>query len=280
MRRYIPFIFSAGLLVSCGLGGETPADEVQNAKVELADTNDSVSYAVGMVVGQGIPRDMAELGVDSTTLDAFLRGMSAVFPADDSPEAIAYANGVAVGVEFRRMLDMANEAVYPDDDTRSLAETKYLEGLKAAACQNGGVMTTEEAEEYYYETTFRSRSEEFIRNNIGRPGVVVLPSGVQYKIEKMGTGVVASENDIVRLDYKGSFPNGAVFASTNGEPADFNVGSLVRGLAQAVTTLPAGTKCMVYIPWDLAYGRLGSSGIPPYSAIVFDVEIVAVVRNQ
>ena len=280
MRRYIPFIFSAGLLVSCGIGGETPAGEAQDVKVELADTNDSVSFAVGMVVGQGIPRDMVELGVDSTTLDAFLRGISAACPADDSPEAIAYANGVAIGVELRSMLEMANEAVYPDDETNTLDEVKYFEGLKAAASQNGVTMTTEEAENYYYETAFRSRSEEFIRNNIGRPGVVTMPSGVQYKVEKMGTGIVAAADDIVRLDYKGSFPNGAVFASTNGEPADFNVGSLVRGLAQVVTTLPAGTKCMVYIPWNLAYGSLGSSGIPPYSAIVFDVEIVAVVRNQ
>ena len=90
----------------------------------------------------------------------------------------------------------------------------------------------------------------------------------------MGSGAKAGNDDTVKCIYKGTYPNGAVFDSSRGEAVDLEVASLVPGLAEVVMTLPAGTQCMVYVPWNLAYGAKGSGKISPYSALVYDIEII------
>lgn len=279
MKRLCFSLLAATVLVSCHCGVENSDSRLLNTKADLSTASDSVSFAVGMVVAQNLPYNLSGLGIDSTTVDDFLRGLYSAFPEDATPEAIAYSKGVAIAAEFKEMLDMANEAIYPGGES-SVNVNMYLEGIKAVAYRNEEVMAPDAAKDYYFETTFRSRSEEFIRNNVGRPGVVSLPGGVQYKIESLGTGSVAKYDDAVMLDYKGTFPNGAIFDSTGGVPEERRVDALVPGLAQVITTLPAGTKCMVYVPWNLAYGKEGTHGIPPYSALVFDLEIVGISGNQ
>ena len=128
--------------------------------------------------------------------------------------------------------------------------------------------------DFYNQHIFRARSEQFISENASRPGVVTLPSGVQYKVSVMGGGAKAGNDDTVKCIYKGTYPNGAVFDSSRGEAVDLEVASLVPGLAEVVMTLPAGTQCMVYVPWNLAYGAKGSGKISPYSALVYDIEII------
>ena len=109
--------------------------------------------------------------------------------------------------------------------------------------------------------------------------MVVLPSGLQYKIEQMGNGAVAGYHDIVSCVYKGTYPNGALFDTTRGEAVELEVAALVPGFAEALMTLPAGTVCKLYIPWELAYGEAGTNVVPPYSALVYDLEIKASVKK-
>lgn len=279
MKKICFSLLAAAMFASCNIGDENGDSRFLNAKANLSTANDSVSFAVGMVVAQNLPHNLSGLGIDSTTIDDFLRGLYSAFPEDATPEAVAYSKGVAMAAEFKEMLELANEAVYPQQEN-SINTNMYLEGIKAAAYSSEETMAPSAAKDYYFETTFRSRSEEFISNNVGRPGVVSLPGGVQYKIESLGTGGVAKYDDAVMLNYKGTFPNGAVFDSTGGVPEELRVESLVPGLAQVVTALPAGTKCMVYVPWNLAYGKEGTHGIPPYSALVFDLEIVGISQRR
>lgn len=246
----------------------------RSGEVTLESVDDSLSYAVSMLVAEGMPAMMAEKGIDSTTVDDFLRGVRAAFPMDDSPESQAYLNGVMAAVEATEMLDKANRAIYPDEKDKKVDRRLFLDGVIAAATGDNTVMDVASAVEYYNSHIFRARSEQFISENASRPGVVTLPSGVQYKVSVMGDGEKARYGEKVRCIYKGTYPNGAVFESSRGDVVELAVNEVVPGLAEVLMTLPAGTQCMVYVPWELAYGAEGAGRISPYSALVYDLEIV------
>ena len=245
-----------------------------SGEVRLRNVDDSLSYAVSMLVSEDLPGMLAAEGIDSTTIDDFIRGVRAAFPLDDSPESRAYLNGVVVAVEAMDMLNRANKSIYPDGNDKKVDRKLFVEGIVAASKGDSEVMDMAFAIDFYNQHIFRARSEQFISENASRPGVITLPSGVQYKVSVMGSGAKAGNDDTVKCIYKGTYPNGAVFDSSRGEAVDLEVASLVPGLAEVVMTLPAGTQCMVYVPWNLAYGAKGSGKISPYSALVYDIEII------
>ena len=245
-----------------------------SGEVRLRNVDDSLSYAVSMLVSEELPGMLAAEGIDSTTIDDFIRGVRAAFPLDDSPESRAYLNGVVVAVEAMDMLNRANKSIYPEGNDKKVDRKLFVEGIVAASKGDSEVMDMAFAIDFYNQHIFRARSEQFISENASRPGVVTLPSGVQYKVSVMGSGAKAGNDDTVKCIYKGTYPNGAVFDSSRGEAVDLEVASLVPGLAEVVMTLPAGTQCMVYVPWNLAYGAKGSGKISPYSALVYDIEII------
>ena len=220
-----------------------------------------------------MPVAMNELGIDESTLSAFLRGIKDAFPTDESPEAVAYARGVLMAASAMDMLERADNAIYPDDTINKVDRKMFLEGLIATAYGTDRTMSVQYAKEYYNQRVFRNASDEFIKRNKERRGVVTLPSGLQYRIEEVGTGATAGYYDTVNCIYKGSFPNGAMFDSSRGEVVELQVRTQIQGLAEALITLPVGTVCKLYIPWELAYGEKGTRSIPPYSALVYDLEI-------
>lgn len=254
------------LLSSCNNG-------ISDRKVELKNASDSISFAVSMLIAEDMPVAMNELGIDESTLPAFLRGIKDAFPADESPEAVAYARGVLMAASAMDMLERADNAIYPDDTINKVDRKMFLEGLIATAYGTDRTMSVQYAKEYYNQRVFRNASDEFIKRNKERRGVVTLPSGLQYRIEEMGTGATAGYYDTVNCIYKGSFPNGAMFDSSRGEVVELQVRTQIQGLAEALITLPVGTVCKLYIPWELAYGEKGTRSIPPYSALVYDLEI-------
>lgn len=245
-----------------------------SGEVRLRNVDDSLSYAVSMLVSEELPGMLAAEGIDSTTIDDFIRGVRAAFPLDDSLESRAYLNGVVVAVEAMDMLNRANKSIYPDGNDKKVDRKLFVEGIVAASKGDSEVMDMAFAIDFYNQHIFRARSEQFISENASRPGVITLPSGVQYKVSVMGSGAKAGNDDTVKCIYKGTYPNGAVFDSSRGEAVDLEVASLVPGLAEVVMTLPVGTQCMVYVPWNLAYGAKGSGKISPYSALVYDIEII------
>ncbi len=118
----------------------------------------------------------------------------------------------------------------------------------------------------------------FFEQNKKDEEVVELPSGLQYKILKEGTGVIPQNGDLVTVHYKGSLLDGTVFDSSidRGEPAQFNVGQLVVGWNEALMLMPAGSKWMLYIPFSLGYGERDMGTIPPFSTLIFEIELISV----
>ncbi|MCB0734411.1 MAG: FKBP-type peptidyl-prolyl cis-trans isomerase [Bacteroidetes bacterium] len=119
----------------------------------------------------------------------------------------------------------------------------------------------------------------FLANNAKKPGVVELPSGLQYKVIKAGTGPKPADGDNVTTHYTGTFIDGKVFDSSveRGTPATFNVNGVIKGWTEALKLMPEGSKWELYIPYDLAYGAAGRPSIPPYSVLVFEIELIDVV---
>lgn len=128
----------------------------------------------------------------------------------------------------------------------------------------------------------KTAGEEFLRENKAKDGVVTLPSGLQYKILKEGSGVKPKVDDIVRVHYKGTLIDGTEFDSSyDGEPAEFPVNRVIPGWTEALQLMPAGSKWELFIPQELAYADRPRPGgkIEPLMALVFEVELLDIVEK-
>ncbi len=127
-----------------------------------------------------------------------------------------------------------------------------------------------------------SVGEAFLAENAKRDGVTVLESGLQYEVIEAGEadGEKPTQSSTVRTHYHGTFIDGKVFDSSyeRGQPAEFPVGGVIAGWTEALQLMNKGAKWKLFVPYNLAYGAQGSpGGIPPYSALVFDVELLDIL---
>lgn len=122
--------------------------------------------------------------------------------------------------------------------------------------------------------------EEFLKDNALRSEVTTLESGLQYEVMTEGTGEVPTSDKQVRVHYHGQLTDGTVFDSSvqRGQPAEFPVTGVIAGWVEALQLMPVGSKWKLYIPQDLAYGERGAgAAIPPFAALVFEVELLAIL---
>ena len=127
----------------------------------------------------------------------------------------------------------------------------------------------------------REAGEKFLAENAEKPSVVVLPSGLQYTVITEGTGAKPKATDRVKCHYEGTLTNGQVFDSSyrRGEPAVFPLNGVIAGWTEGVQLMAEGAKYRFFIPYHLAYGERGAGqSIPPYAALVFDVELIEIVK--
>jgi FKBP-type peptidyl-prolyl cis-trans isomerase len=126
-------------------------------------------------------------------------------------------------------------------------------------------------------------NREYLAANAAKPGVVVLPSGLQYRIVKSGAGETPHPEDVVTVSYKGALVDGTVFDQTKpGETRNLPAGKVIPGWVEALSLMKEGDEWQLVIPSDLGYGatRAGNGAIPPNQVLVFDMHLVAVVRAK
>jgi len=143
----------------------------------------------------------------------------------------------------------------------------------------GQVMQKREAARKQAEETNKKEGEAFLAANKSKPGVVTLPSGLQYKILKEGTGPKPAATDSVVCNYRGTLINGTEFDSSykGGKPITFPVNGVIKGWTEAVQLMPVGSKWQLFIPPDLAYGARGAGdAIGPDETLIFEVELVSI----
>ncbi|MBE0677724.1 MAG: FKBP-type peptidyl-prolyl cis-trans isomerase [Bacteroidales bacterium] len=125
-------------------------------------------------------------------------------------------------------------------------------------------------------------AKAWLIENGKKEGVVTLPSGLQYKIVTTGSGATPGPEDVVKVHYTGTTIEGTKFDSSHdrGEPAQFRVNNVIRGWVEGLQLMQEGTKMMLYIPNDLAYGERGAGNIiKPFETLIFEVELIEVIKE-
>ena len=122
--------------------------------------------------------------------------------------------------------------------------------------------------------------QKFLESNKNNPGVYQTPSGLQYKVIKMGEGPKPTSTDKIKVHYEGKLINGKVFDSSyeRGEPIEFELNQVIPGWAEGLTLMPVGSIFELYIPSDLAYGDRPIGEIPAGSTLIFKVELLEIVK--
>jgi FKBP-type peptidyl-prolyl cis-trans isomerase len=123
-----------------------------------------------------------------------------------------------------------------------------------------------------------AKSQEFLAANKSKPGVQVLPSGLQYKVLKEGIGPMPALADTVTVQYRGTLPDGTEFASSyaRGGPATIRVVGSIRGWQEALQRMRPGSKWMLYVPPKLGYGEHAFGKVPPNSVLIYELELLSV----
>ena len=121
----------------------------------------------------------------------------------------------------------------------------------------------------------------FLAENAKKPGVITLPSGLQYKVLTKGTGESPSINDKVTVNYEGTLIDGTVFDSSykRGKPITFPVGAVIKGWTEALQKMKVGSKWRLFVPAELAYGSQNRGPIAPGSTLIFDVELISIEKD-
>jgi FKBP-type peptidyl-prolyl cis-trans isomerase len=126
----------------------------------------------------------------------------------------------------------------------------------------------------------QKEGEKFLADNKAKDGVVALPSGLQYKVLKQGTGEKPTAEDTVVCNYKGTLINGTEFDASekHGGPATFPVKGVIAGWTEALQLMPVGSKWQLFVPSKLAYGEQGPPDIGPNATLIFEVELVSIQK--
>jgi FKBP-type peptidyl-prolyl cis-trans isomerase FklB len=204
-------------------------------------------------------------------------------------EKASYALGMKIGGDLRRQ--GVNTAVDPAIAARgfkdALAGSKALiteDEERAALTQlQSDVRNKQEAKAHEQGSGARKEGEAFLAANKSKEGVVTLPSGLQYKILKEGTGPKPTASDTVTCNYRGTLLNGKEFDSSykRGEPTSFPVGGVIKGWTEALQLMPVGSKWQLFIPGDMAYGDRGAGGdIGPGETLIFEVELLSIGEQK
>ena len=263
---------------------------------KLTNGSDSVSYAAGMSATQGLIEYLLQQKVDTAYMSDFVNGFKETVAKDaNDPKIKAYLMGTSIAQQLKdRMLPQLTSEFKDTPDSVNanvffkgfvdalLQDTTFFKVADAGAMLNAKVETARAARDEKLYGANRKAGEEFLKENAKKDGVIVLPSGLQYKVLKQGTGAVPSLNDKVQVNYEGRLIDGTVFdasAKHGDKPAEFRPTDVIKGWTEALTMMPIGSKWQVYIPADLAYGSRDAGQIKPYSALVFDIELVGIVND-
>ncbi|HPW67089.1 MAG TPA: FKBP-type peptidyl-prolyl cis-trans isomerase [Salinivirgaceae bacterium] len=241
--KIIALAIGATLIVSCQQKGNV----VKTAALKTVE--DSVSYAIGMQQGQQLLGGMKQLEID-TLLNKEVIVQAFINALNEAPAQIEEMQG--------RMLVQ-----------------NYVQSSMAAQQQK------QEAKALEDNADVKKAGEEFLAENAKKSGVTVTPSGLQYEILKEGKGPKPTANNVVKVHYHGTLIDGTVFDSSveRGEPTEFGVTQVIQGWVEALQLMPVGSKWKLYIPQELAYGgRAMGETIKPYSALIFEVELLAIVK--
>lgn len=189
-------------------------------------------------------------------------------------DKLSYSLGLGIG---RQLVELGAENLNVDDFAQSVKD--ILAGKEPAISDKEAQQIVNkffQEQEEKKAASAKAEGEDFLKENAKKDGVVTLPSGLQYKVLREGNGKKPSAMDVVECDYEGTLINGQVFDSSyrRGEHATFPLNQVIAGWTEGLQLMKEGAKYRFFIPYNLAYGERGAGqSIPPYAALIFDVEL-------
>lgn len=280
-------VIAASVLSSCN----SNSTKMPSLKNQI----DSLNYAFGLANGNGIKQyylasDSANADSLNAKIESLLRGMDEGMKgeATDNPELSELGTNIGNALKEQKTAGLMGDSSLTVDI--KLIKQGLINGMKGSNIQ----MTAEEAQ-LYLNTTMQKLQEKrmqeqngpnkaagevFLKENAKKAGVVTTASGLQYEVIKKGTGALPTDTSRVKVHYHGTLIDGTVFDSSvdRGEPAVFGVNQVIKGWTEALKLMPVGSKYKLYIPQELAYGSQNMGNIKPFSALIFEVELISIEK--
>ena len=270
-------IAAMGVMTGCGNGQGT---------AKLVTPQDSAAYFLGLSQTMPLHEQWDQYqyqvpGDSASKKDQFIQGFRDALTSGSAKAA--YSNGYLMGFQLIDSWEGFNARI-PGD---SLDKQKFIDGLIAGLSGKVDTTLTMDAINNYMQEYFANAQKivedqnkkagaDFLAANKSKDGVVELPSGLQYRIDKLGDGIKPAAEDTVVVHYKGTKLDGTVFDSSydRGEPATFPLTGVIKGFSEGLQQVPAGSKVTLWIPGELAYGQRGSGDqIGPYEMLIFEMEL-------
>jgi FKBP-type peptidyl-prolyl cis-trans isomerase FklB len=221
--------------------------------------------------------EVAQLKANAVEMQAQLNAIAKAKELDlqDTLQSFSYAFGISIGSNLKTVgfdslsynaFSMALEDAFKGKEKMQIQDAQML------------IKRTIQAKQEELAKVQGAEGENFLEENGKRPEVVTTKSGLQYEILTKGEGDIPSSTDRIKVHYLGTLIDGTVFDSSirRGEPATFGVTQVIQGWTEALLLMPVGSKWKVFIPQDLAYGPRGAGEIPPYAALIFEMELLGI----
>lgn len=239
------------------------------------------SYAAGVAQSASLAQFLAQRsGVDSAHIKDFVEGLSKEVSADEAAKLRALLASIDIKKQMPQIVQSMNQQATGKGDTTYVDATIFLKGLTEGLLKTNTLSadsaTKIEQQQYdYYTQQLKTRNADFLKNYAKQKGVKSTPSGLLYKVIKEGDGAMPTDTSEVEVHYEGKLVDGTVFDSSykRGETATFAVNQVIKGWSEAVKLMKVGAEYEVCLPYEIAYGERGTRGIPPYSTLIFKIEL-------
>ncbi len=242
------------------------------------------SYAAGVAQSSSLAQFLAQRsGVDSAHIKDFVEGLSKEVSADEAAKLRALLASIDIKKQMPQIVQSMNQQATGKGDTTYVDAATFLKGLTEGLLKTNTLSadsaTKIEQQQYdYYTQQLKTRNADFLKNYAKQKGVKSTPSGLLYKVIKEGDGAMPADTSEVEVHYEGKLIDGSVFDSSykRGETATFAVNQVIKGWSEAVKLMKVGAEYEVCLPYELAYGERGTRGIPPFSTLIFKIELKSI----
>lgn len=280
------------LALSLGTATADAASKKKNKKVAKVEipalksvSSSAFSYAIGMAQVPSLLQFVQQRhGVDSTQIENFISGLRNNYSEAEIARMRSIVAGSEIGHQIiQQNVPLINRQATGKEDTTYVNTDLLLQGL-IEGLRGGGTLTPDSAAKIvesqfkYQEEQVKKANADFLVQYKKQKGVKATSSGLLYKVVKQGTGALPTDTAQVEVHYEGKLIDGTVFDSSyqRGQTATFGVTQVIKGWTEALKMMPVGSEYELCIPYELAYGERGTRGIPPYSTLVFKVELIAI----
>ncbi len=263
------------------------------APVEVVDTVsvDVFSFHMGRANTNGLKQYLVQrMGIDTAYVADFIQG----FDSKQLTEADKRMKARLAGIEIRQQVEetvMPQIASQMNDSVDMLNHEQFVRGFRAGVLgedvpgvsMDSTQTLVQKQMEYYAKSKYAGTikaGQDYLAKNAKNKDVVTTESGLQYKVLTKGTGDIPTATDRVKVNYRGTLIDGTEFDSSykRGEPATFGCNQVIKGWTEALTMMPVGSKWEICIPQELGYGEREAGKIPPYSTLIFEVELLEIVK--